>query len=230
MGGKKRDRSNATAPEAPMRLAVPDNELSAIHCLFQTLAHRELRGLTGWNCDGLTGLWVSSLPGWACRYREGTKANQANIIATLQGVGDGGQHGVSGGVGIRLGETGQLGDLGNQICFVHGNCPPEKTRTTDDTTYLTRQRSSLQKRQNDSNFLAIKPEMGFLVFLAAQRLKQLVIHAQGLGNGIQASLRQRIIIHIVGQPLGTFSIQRYGRRPAYLLQISGKAAGRRATL
>lgn len=89
---------------------------------LQFLAGLELNNLLGLDVDGFLGLGIDALASSALGNFEGAEADELNLVALLEGVLEGIEHGFE---SLLSGGLIQLGLLGNglhEICFIHPGC------------------------------------------------------------------------------------------------------------
>lgn len=89
--------------------------------VLQALASLEARHLGGSNLDFLASLRIATGTLGALFHQESTKANQGDLIACLERIGDGLNGGVQRTTSISLGDIGAGGDGINEFGFVHVN-------------------------------------------------------------------------------------------------------------
>lgn len=96
------------------------------------LAGLERRRVRGRDGDALAGAGIAAAAGRARSRREGSEAGDLDGLATAKRLGDGGEHGTHGCVGVRLGQRSSGGDVGSEVGPVHSGppavtCPGERT-------------------------------------------------------------------------------------------------------
>ena len=91
----------------------------AVDGILQSFAGLESGALGGSDLNGLLGLGVAAGASAAGLYFKGTKADQGNLVISLQSIGDGGENGIHSQTGILLGQPCVLGNGFYELNLVH---------------------------------------------------------------------------------------------------------------
>ena len=93
--------------------------------VLQSLARLEHDALGSSDGDGLAGAGVDALTLSALTHLKGAKADQRDLVAVLQGSGDGIQGAVDSSLGILLGQVRIVRNSSDQFTFRHSIIPPK---------------------------------------------------------------------------------------------------------
>lgn len=94
-----------------------------VDCVFEGLAGFEGRNVTSSDLDGGTGLRVTTGASGTLTHGEGTKTDQGDLITLFQGIGNGFDEGIQRTTCRSLGDISAIGNLVNQLRFIHSYFP-----------------------------------------------------------------------------------------------------------
>src|SRR4051812_29793735 len=153
--------------------------------ILQHLARLELGLGRFLDLHRLAGAGVAAGRGLALRAGEGAEADQANLVALLQGAGDRVEHAFDGPRRIAPAETGRLGDIADQLLLVHlSRTPVEGGIAAHAEDHL---KSGVRSESKGKREIPEKIALSGNAFVAAPQQSQWRTDTPGASSGAAAS-------------------------------------------